>query len=247
MEEKRMNYLTEKVFENVEISSGTFKLSIKGKFKGKPGQFYMIRGWDKEPLLPRPISIQHLDEDKIVFLYQIIGQGTEALSKLGLGDKLEITGPLGNGFDVENTKGKVGIVTGGIGIAPMFYVAEGLKNSQVDLYCGFKSDTYMVDDFKKYVNNINISTEDGKTGHKGYVTEIFQPNLYDVVLCCGPEPMMEKVVMMCREQNVPVYVSMEKHMACGVGACLVCTCKTKNGNKRTCKDGPVFLGEDIVL
>ena len=84
-------------------------------------------------------------------------------------------------------------------------------------------------------------------GHKGYVTELFNPENYDVVLCCGPEIMMKKVVKMCKEKNVPVYVSMENHMACGVGACLVCTCKTKDGNKRTCKDGPVFLGEDIVI
>lgn len=247
MKEKRMDYLTVEVFENIEINNGTFKLTIEGNFKGQPGQFYMLKGWDKEPLLPRPVSINHLDEEKIVFLYQTVGKGTEALSELEPGDKLKIMGPLGNGFDVDNIKGKIAVVTGGIGIAPMLYVTESLKNSQVDLYCGFRSDTYMLENFEKYVDSINISTEDGKIGHKGYITEIFQPNLYDVVLCCGPEPMMERVIVMCREQSVPIYVSMEKHMACGIGACLVCTCKTKQGNKRTCKDGPVFLGEDIVL
>lgn len=247
MKEKNVEYLTKVVFENIKISSGTFKLVVKGNFKGKSGQFYMIRGWNKEPLLSRPISIHHIDDEKIVFLYQVIGQGTEALSELEIGDKIELLGPLGNGFDVDNIKGKVAMVTGGIGIAPMFYVAEGLSDCETDLYCGFRSDIYGIDNFKKYVNDINIATESGEVGHKGYVTEIFQPELYDVVLCCGPEPMMEKVVLMCREKNVPVYVSMEKHMACGIGACLVCTCKTKHGNKRTCKDGPVFLGDDIVI
>lgn len=247
MKEKNIDYLTAKISENIQVSNGTFKLTIKGNLKGKPGQFYMLKSWDKEPLLPRPISINYLDEEKIVFLYQTVGQGTETLSELEVNDKVELMGPLGNGFDVENIKGKVAVVTGGIGIAPMLYVAESLSNSKVDLYCGFRSDVYLVEDFKKYVNEIKISTEDGKSGHKGYVTELLNPSLYDIVLCCGPEPMMEKVIMMCREQNVPVYVSMEKHMACGIGACLVCTCKTKHGNKRTCKDGPVFLGEDIVL
>ena len=247
MKKKDMEYLTKVIFANIEVSSGIFKLVIKGNFSGKPGQFYMIRGWGKEPLLSRPISIHHIDNEKIVFLYQVIGQGTEALSELEAGDKVELVGPLGNGFDLDNIKGKVAIVTGGIGIAPMFYVAEGLSDCETDLYCGFRSDIYVIDDFKKYVNDINIATESGEVGHKGYVTEIFQPDLYDVILCCGPEPMMEKVVLMCRDKNIPVYVSMEKHMACGIGACLVCTCKTKHGNKRTCKDGPVFLGDDIVI
>lgn len=247
MNKKNMEYLTKVIFENIKVSSGIFKLVVKGSFNGKPGQFYMIRGWGKEPVLSRPISIHHIDDEKMLFLYQVMGQGTEALSELETGDKIELIGPLGNGFDLDNIKGKVAIVTGGIGIAPMFYVAEGLSDCGTDLYCGFRSDIYGIDDFKKYVNDINIATESGQVGYRGYVTEIFQPDLYDVILCCGPEPMMERVVLMCREKNVPVYVSMEKHMACGIGACLVCTCKTKHGNKRTCKDGPVFLGDDIVI
>ncbi len=100
---------------------------------------------------------------------------------------------------------------------------------------------------KQYVNEVHISTNTGKHGHKGFVTDILKPEDYDTVLCCGPEIMMKKVVDMCKEKNVSVYVSMEKHMACGVGACLVCTCKTKEGNKRTCKDGPIFDGYYVEL
>lgn len=242
-----LKYSTEKVYENIQIADEVFKLTIKGKFNGKPGQFYMLRCWDKEPLLSRPISINHIDEEKIVFLYQAIGEGTEILSRLKKFDDIEITGPLGNGFDINNIRGKIAIVAGGIGIAPMLYTTESLKNCKIDIYAGFRDKTYIMNEFKQFTENINISTESGKEGYKGYVTDTFNPELYDVVLCCGPEIMMNKVLKMCKEKNVTVYVSMEKHMACGVGACLVCTCKTKQGNKRTCKDGPVFLGDDIVI
>lgn len=247
MEKRKLHYSTERVYENKSISNGIFKLTIKGKFNGKPGQFYMVRAWNREPLLSRPVSIHHLDDEKIVFLYQVVGEGTEILSELQQKDCIELTGPLGNGFNIDGIKGKAAIVTGGIGIAPMLYLAETLKECKTDLYAGFRDKSYMVEEFKKCIDNVNISTESGIEEYKGYITDIFKPELYDIVLCCGPEIMMNKVVKMCREKNVPVYVSMEKHMACGVGACLVCTCKTKNGNKRTCKDGPVFLGDDIVI
>lgn len=247
MERVRLNCSTEKVYENVQIADGVFKLTIKGKFAGKPGQFYMLRAWNREPLLGRPISIHHLDEEKVVFLYQLVGEGTEILSKLKIDDEVELTGPLGNGFNIDKITGKVAVVAGGIGTAPMFYVAESLKNCKIDLYAGFRDEAYALEQFEGYVENVNVATESGRFGYKGYVTELLNPEIYDIVLCCGPEIMMEKVVKMCREKNVTIYVSMEKHMACGVGACLVCTCKTKHGNKRTCKEGPVFLGDDIVI
>lgn len=246
MGKSKMSYSTYKVCENVEIEKGIYKLTIKGEFNGKPGQFYMLRCWRQEPLLSRPISINHIDKEKIVFLYQLVGEGTEMLSKLQKNENIELTGPLGNGFHIENIKGKVAIVSGGIGAAPMQYAAESLKNCKIDLYAGFRDKSYIASEFKPFTENINISTETGREGYKGYVTDIFKPELYDVVLCCGPEIMMKKVVKLCNDKNVKVYVSMEKHMACGIGACLVCTCKTKQGNKRTCKDGPVFLGEELL-
>ncbi|MGL4663827.1 MAG: dihydroorotate dehydrogenase electron transfer subunit, partial [Clostridium butyricum] len=157
----------------------------------------------------------------------------------------------GNGFDLDKDYGKVALVAGGIGTAPMFELAKRLRaksnNEVIDLYCGFRDDVYLVDDFKPYVNEIKVSTNTGSHGHKGFVTELINVEKYDTVLCCGPEVMMKKVIEMCKEKNVKVYVSMEKHMACGVGACLVCTCKTKEGNKRTCKDGPVFDGYYVEL
>ncbi|QXE18642.1 dihydroorotate dehydrogenase electron transfer subunit [Clostridium sp. 001] len=246
-----LSYTTEKVYKNEKTAEGIYKLEIQGKFKGKPGQFYMLRCWKLEPLLSRPISVHYLDTNKIVFLYQVVGQGTEKLSKLKTGDEIKLLGPLGNGFDIENLKTKTAIITGGIGIAPMFYLAQSIRkqheNCKLDLYAGFRDSVYSIDKFKPFVDDIHIYTETGTQGTKGYVTDEFRPELYDTVLCCGPEVMMKKVISMCRKKQVTVYVSMENRMACGVGACLVCTCSTIKGNKRACKDGPVFLGSDIVL
>ncbi|WP_209702026.1 dihydroorotate dehydrogenase electron transfer subunit [Clostridium algifaecis] len=251
--ENKLDYITCKVAKNENINDNIYKFEFNGNFKGKPGQFYMLRAWDKEPLLSRPISINYLDDEKIVFLYQVVGTGTKKLSLLKEDDEVKLMGPLGNGFDIDNIDGKVAMISGGIGIAPMLYLAKILseksskKDMQLDLYAGFKKETYILDRFDDFVDNIYYSLETGKSENKGFITDIFHPQLYDMVLCCGPGPMMMRVVTMCREKNIPVYVSMENHMACGVGACLVCTCKTKHGNKRTCVDGPVFLGEDLVL
>lgn len=236
-----------KVIKNKSISTGIFKMTLGGTFKGKPGQFYMIRAWQDEPILWRPISIHDINDNSIEFLYKLEGKGTKILSKIKSEEEVEIMGPLGNGFDLENIKGKIAIVTGGIGIAPMNYLIKSIKNIDMDIYAGFRDETYCTENFNNLVDNIVVVTEDGSAGQKGYVTDYFYPEDYDLVLCCGPEIMMDKVILMCREKKIPLYVSMEKRMACGMGACLVCTCKTKFGNKRTCKDGPVFKGEDILL
>ena len=133
----------------------------------------------------------------------------------------------------------------------MIQVCKELRKNNtaksIDVYAGFRDEVYLIDEFKKYSDNVNVATNTGNYGTKGFVTDILNTENYDTVLCCGPEIMMKKVIEMCKETNTKVYVSMEKHMACGVGACLVCTCKTKDGNKRTCKDGPVFDGYYVEL
>ena len=191
------------------------------------------------------------DEKTITFLYAVVGKGTEEYSKLEKGDYINLTGPLGNGFNLEEDLGKVAIVCGGIGTAPMVEVSKRLralkKDSIIDVYAGFRDNVYLIEELEKYANKVNITTNTGKYGHKGFVTDILKPEEYDTVLCCGPEVMMAKVIEICKKTNTKIYVSMEKHMACGVGACLVCTCKTKDGFKRTCKDGPVFDGYYVEL
>lgn len=237
----------EVIFQNIRIANDIFKLTIKGNFKGEPGQFYMLRAWDDEPLLGRPISINNINQEGISFVYQVKGRGTEILKKLKAGDEIKLMGPSGNGFKLDHLKGKIAIVAGGLGIAPLLYTALNIKNAEKDLYAGFNDEVYAVDDFKETIDKLYISTESGSTGYKGYITEVFNPKLYSEVLCCGPEPMMKKVVEMCKNDGIPVQVSVEKRMGCGMGACLVCTCKTVQGNARTCVEGPVFNGLDIVF
>ncbi|SQB37189.1 dihydroorotate dehydrogenase electron transfer subunit [Clostridium cochlearium] len=240
-----MEYKKVYIIDNKKIYENIYKLSISGDLKGKPGQFYMVRSWRKEPLLSRPISIYSIDNNTLEFLYAVVGEGTKLLSELKKGDSINLLGPLGNGFPIENIKGKIAVVSGGIGIAPLYEVVKNLQECEIDLYAGFREKSYSTEAFKEYVENIYIATESGEEGEKGYITDILEVNKYDMVLCCGPEVMMKKVVKMCKEKKVPIYISMEKHMACGVGACLGCTCKTKDGNKRTCKEGPVFLGDEL--
>jgi dihydroorotate dehydrogenase electron transfer subunit len=242
-----LKYTTGIVLSNEEVSRGVFRLNIEGDFKVKPGQFYMLSALEGETLLPRPISIHEANEKGICFLYEVKGKGTKVLSKLHENDSLQLLGPLGNGFDINDIRGRVAVVTGGMGIAPMMQLVKSLNNCEIDLYCGFRNDVYGIEDFKAHINNIYIATESGSVGHKGYVTEILDVSKYDMVLSCGPEPMMLKLLKSCKMHNVTTYVSMERFMACGLGACLVCTCSTIYGNKRTCKEGPVFLGEDLIL
>lgn len=242
-------YVKTKVFENIEISNNIFRLSVEMKTneKPKPGQFAMLRCSQSEPILGRPISLYDAAEGILEFVFEARGEGTKNLSKLKKGDDIEIIGLLGNGFDVENIEGRVAVVSGGVGIAPMNYLIKSLRNCTIDLYAGFRCDVYGLDGVRELVDNVYITTEDGSCGTKGFVTKVFNEFDYDLVLCCGPEPMMKSIVEICNTHDLPIYVSMEKHMACGVGACLVCTCKTKDGNKRTCKDGPVFLGRDVIF
>ncbi|SFC57425.1 dihydroorotate dehydrogenase electron transfer subunit [Clostridium uliginosum] len=245
-----ISYRDAKVVSNEEISKDIYKLVVEDESEINAGQFYMLKV-NGQTFLPRPISICEKSENKLTFLYAVVGTGTKEFTKLRENDEISLTGPLGNGFDLKKDYGKVALVSGGIGTAPMFELAKRLrtknKNQKIDLYAGFRDDVYLVDDFNKYVNKVNVSTNTGKHGHKGFITELLNVEEYDTVLCCGPEVMMKKVVEMCKEKNVSIYVSMEKHMACGVGACLVCTCKTKDGHKRTCKDGPVFDGYYVEL
>lgn len=241
-----MDYVNVVVEENLKISEEIYSMKVKHKEGVNAGQFYMLKG--EKSFLGRPISVSEVEGDVIRFVYAVVGEGTRDLKNLKVGDTLEIIGPLGNGFDTSLDYGNIALVGGGIGVAPMLELAKKLRarnNGEIlDFYAGFRDDIYLIDDIEKYVDNVIVSTNSGKHGICGFVTQPLLENIkkYNTVLCCGPEVMMKAVVEICKKYNINVMVSMEKHMACGVGACLVCTCKTKGGNKRTCKDGPVFDG-----
>lgn len=226
-----------KIIENSYIGEDMYRMKVAGKFEGKMGQFYMLRAWDKYPVLSRPISIHDIDEEGITFLYKVVGEGTEIFAKLVPGDEIKLQGPYGNGY--EKVEGKVALVGGGIGVAPLYLVAKTIPGC--DAYLGFREEAILVDEYKEFCNEVKTTT--GNT----FITDVLNVEDYDYILSCGPTPMMEKLVKMCEGTNTRIMISLENHMACGVGACLVCTCKTKFGNKKTCKDGPVFWGEDVIF
>lgn len=215
------------------------------------GQFYMLRAWaaDATPILSRPISVDDFDNQTgaLTFLYQVKGEGTHKLAALKKDDTLTVTGPCGNGFDTAALAGqykRIAVVGGGIGTAPLLQLAAELaaQGVDVDLYAGFRDEPYRVDAFSAACRSVHIATDSGRHGHHGFVTDLLDPAKYTAVCTCGPEIMMEKVAKMCLRAGVRVYVSREAKMACGVGACLGCTCKSKNGGVSVCKDGPVFEG-----
>ncbi len=223
----------------------------------KAGQFYMLRCWahDEMPTLSRPISVHDYDEDSgtIYFLYEVKGDGTNKISALKKGDTLALTGPLGNGFPLEKIKETaadkpIAIVSGGIGVAPMRCLTKQLFNlgAQVHFYVGYRNFAFGTDDVIPHCERFEVATETGAVGYKGYVTDMLDPAMYGAVCVCGPDIMMQVTAKICADKGTPTWVSKEEKMACGLGACLGCTCKSsaKSGGKPlcVCKDGPVFEG-----
>lgn len=240
-----MKLIKSRITENSSIANRIFKLSAEFSGEIKPGQFFMLKTLDNSFLLPRPISVNDVNKKEVTFLYRIEGIGTTKISTMKIGDELQLFGPLGNGFDIDELQGKIAVVGGGIGIAPLLYLTKCL-GKQADIYLGFKDCVYTVDEFEKYAGQVLIVTEDGSKGEKGFVTDYIDYNKYDAVVTCGPEIMMNKIMHSCKENNVKCYVSLERRMACGMGVCLGCTVMTKIGNKRACKDGPVFSSEVLI-
>lgn len=245
-----MEYNRGQILSNEAIEDGIYEMIVDLKHETKAGQFYMLK-LDGATFLPRPISLCKNVNGQLTFVYATVGKGTKEWLNLHEGDSINVLGPLGNGFKTDNVKGKVALLAGGIGTAPMVELARVLKDKNkdlnIDFYGGFRENPYLINELEDYVDDIKISTNSGKHGHKGFVTELIDVEAYDIIYCCGPEVMMKRAIEMCKDKAVKLYVSMEKHMACGLGACLVCTCKTNNGNKRACKDGPVFDGNDVIL
>lgn len=237
-------YNSVKILENKKVSDGIYLMKLNTSLKGAPGQFYMLKVGNLDPLLPRPISIYDVGENEISFLYQVVGKGTEIMAEKKPGDKIEILGPLGNGFKIEGEK--VAIVGGGIGIAPLLYLCKKLKseNKYVEVFLGYRTRPYLTEEFEKVADKVHIATEDGSVGHKGYVTEIIGRD-FDTLYSCGPNLMMKslKSLNICERE----YYSLEARMACGIGACLGCSIKTVNGMKRVCHEGPIFSKDEVIL
>lgn len=231
-----------KILKNDKLSKDFYLMEVESKDTPLMGQFYMLRSWGDFPVLSRPISVFDADGRTIKFLYKVVGKGTEIFSNLKVGDDITLDGPHGTGYP--EVKGKVALVGGGVGIAPLYHTAKVLKekdkSTTIDLFLGFSDVALLVDEYKKVADN--VITDVG-----GFITDHIDTKKYDYIFTCGPEIMMRVLYKKCKEEGTkaPLYVSMENRMGCGIGACLVCTCKTKSGNKRACMEGPVMLASEV--
>ncbi len=229
-----------KVLENKKVSKDFFLMKVEQKNQALMGQFYMLRAWEQYPVLSRPVSIYDRDDNTVTFLYKAVGKGTEIFSRLKKDDEIKIDGPYGNTFPY--VEGRIALVGGGVGIAPLFYTAKELKKqnpeSNITIYLGFSDEAVLTEEFKTVGDRII-------TNVGGFITDEINPEEYDAILTCGPLPMMRVLYEKGKDTKAEIYVSMENRMACGVGACLVCTCKTASGNKKVCKDGPVFPAKEV--
>jgi dihydroorotate dehydrogenase electron transfer subunit len=240
------------VIRNEGVAPGILRLVVDGGAAQpvQPGQFHMLKTEAPEPLLPRPLSIHDVDGDELSFLYEVKGAGTQAIGALGPGARIRVTGPLGRGFDVDDLRGRILLVAGGIGIAPFRYLARALAaagRDRVTLAAGFRGLPYGLGDFDGLVHDVRVATEDGSAGVRGRVTALYRPQDFDVVVACGPVPMMRAVQQACRDAGTRAVLSMEARMACGIGACLGCTTQTPTGMRRVCTDGPVFPADEVIF
>lgn len=227
------------VLANEQVAAGVYRLTVGGRFEGKMGQFYMLRAWGRYPLLPRPLSIFNLTEQSVEFLYTVVGEGTRIFSALRRGDSVELQGPLGNGFP--DPVGKTAMVGGGIGTAPFYYALQQIMDA--DLYLGFSREAYLVDEFRaKSTGNVVVDVG-------GIILDQIDFGEYDTIYVCGPHNMLKAAQLRQRTSGTEadVYVSLENRMACGVGACLVCSVECRDKRKKACTDGPVFRAEEVVF
>lgn len=228
------------ILSNEHVATDIYHMKVAYTGNVAPGQFFMVRTWLKEPLLSRPLSVFNYNEDVIEFLYQKVGEGTRLLKNAKAGERIELQGPYGQGFPI--TRSNYVAVGGGIGIAPLYFACKRIKDKyprkHLTVYLGFSDQPYMVEAFEKIADDVHVDVG-------GRITDLVQVSKDDVVITCGPEIMMAALCRQIPEENT-VYVSLEEHMACGVGACLGCSREGAQGkNVRICKDGPVFNREVI--
>lgn len=248
------------ITEQREIATDIYSMWLQtGEIakEAAPGQFLSVYSKDESRMLPRPISICETDKKlgRVRLVYRIAGKGTLEFSHYDSGDTLDIVGPLGNGFPLEKGYKKVFLIGGGIGIPPMVELSKRLPGRKL-VVAGYRnSELFLKTELEKN-SELYIATEDGSIGTKGNVLDAIRENGLDAeaIFACGPTPMLRALKSYAAEQGIDCYLSLEERMACGVGACLACVCRsvdvdshTHVKNKRICKDGPVFAAEEIEI
>ena len=232
------------ISENKKIAKDVYLMKLSGDADAAPGQFINIKldGF----FLRRPISICDVCGDETTIIYKTVGSGTEYLSRLSVGEKLDVLSGLGNGFDLSKSGNAPLVIGGGVGVPPMYYLAKCLKNEGKDVTAvlGFNTadEVFGTKEFEALGVKTVLATADGSLGEKGFVTDVL-PDSYTYFYTCGPEPMLKAVYGKTATSG---QLSFEERMGCGFGACMGCSCKTKYGSKRICRDGPVLVKEEII-
>ena len=247
--------MTAKIIRQDEIAYEVYSMVIYAKKISeiaKPGQFVNLYSADKSRLLPRPISICEIDKaaGTVRLVYRVVGEGTKEFSKLTSDHTIEVMGPLGNGFNLEGKKAI--IIGGGIGIPPMLELSKQL-DCEKSIVLGFRDEEFLSEEFEPY-GKVYKSSDVGNIGVKGTVMDAIKEYgiTGDVIYACGPIPMLRAVSDYAIANGITAQISMEEKMACGIGACLACVCKSKDvdehskvNNKRVCKEGPVFYAGEV--
>lgn len=243
------------VIRQEEIAEDIYSMWISTEriaVHAKAGQFISVYCNEGSRILPRPISICEIDkpDNAIRIVYRVAGKGTDEFSRMRTGDHLKIVGPLGNGFPIQQKKALV--IGGGIGVPPMLELTKRL-DCEKKIVLGYRGEIFLVEEFCWY-GDVHLATEDGSAGTKGTVLDAVRAKglTADVIYACGPLPMLRAIKDYAAEHGIECYISMEERMACGIGACLACVCKTPEkdihsnvNNKRICKEGPVFRAEEV--
>jgi len=242
---------TAEIIGNDEIAPGIFKLRLRlpaGYQRPEPGQFVNLYLNDPSRLLPRPISVCGWHESVLTLVYAVVGAGTRAISGYGIGAKIRVSTPLGNGFAVQPVKSCI-LVGGGVGVPPLLYLANRLAENGRDALAvlGFRGEPFLTDEFPCAVE---VATDDGSAGFKGNVVELLEklnlPASGTQILACGPKPMLGALAKFAAKRGIALQVSLEERMGCGYGACVGCVCKTAGGSRKVCEDGPVFAGDEVI-
>lgn len=252
-----MNTYEVDIISNQSVCADTYKMvlscpvNLLSKFI--PGQFIHIKlPGRNELILRRPISVHRVDESTLTIIYKVLGVGTEHLSTLGTGSKINILGPIGNGFPKGASYSSIALIGGGLGCAPLLSVPAYDSSKEYHAFLGFgtKELMYMTRDMEILCDSCQISTDDGSFGYHGnsvdMLKDFLKTNKVDAIYACGPVPMLKGLANL--DCHIPVFASLEERMGCGYGGCLTCVCATKkNGYKRVCVDGPVFPIEEVEL
>lgn len=236
-----------KITDNKKIAEKTYFMSLEGDTSAitKPGQFINIKldGF----FLRRPISVCDCENGRLSIIYKVVGNGTKEMSELPVGAELDILSGLGNGYDTSKSGDCPVLIGGGVGVPPMYLLCKKLvsEGKKATVILGFNSEkeVFGVDEFKATGAEVYVTTADGSVGTKGFVTDVLKNLDYTYFYTCGPMPMFKAIESIAKTSG---QYSFEERMGCGFGACMGCTCKTKYGNKRICKDGPILEREEIV-